>query len=106
MAVKNQTTFKYRPTGEGALFENAVFNQLCGYGDLAYLAKGNEYEVDFILTPQNASPIGLEIKYHPIVDDMRKLEHIARSNGLSDAWLIGRYPTPDFDTFLWGGLIF
>jgi len=35
---------------DGALFENAIFNQLTNYGKLAYLSKRNEYEVDFILT--------------------------------------------------------
>ena len=35
---------------EGALFENAVFNQLRAYGELAYLARGNEYEIDFVLS--------------------------------------------------------
>ena len=35
---------------EGALFENAVFNQLRAYGELAYLARGSEYEIDFVLS--------------------------------------------------------
>lgn len=91
--------------GEGALFENAVFNQLRGYGDLAYLAKGNEYEIDFILTTPNTPAVGLKVKYHPIVNDARKLDRIAKSIDLSNAWLVGRYPTPGFDAFLWGGSI-
>ena len=37
---------------EGALFENAVFNQLRAHGELSYLARGSEYEVDFILGGQ------------------------------------------------------
>jgi predicted AAA+ superfamily ATPase len=92
--------------GEGALFENAVFNQLWNYGALAYLSKGNEYEVDFILTPSDAQPAGLEVKYHPIETDDQKVKRIARKNGFSQAWIVGKYPTPGFEDFIWGGTIF
>ncbi len=92
--------------GEGALFENAVFNQLVSYGRLAYLTKGNEYEVDFILTREGGQPVGLEAKYHPTAADDQKLKRIAKKQGLATAWIIGRYPTPGFEDFLWGGLIF
>lgn len=92
--------------GDGALFENAVFNQLRELGELAYLAQGNEYEIDFILTPPQTSSIGLEVKYHPLASDERKLTRLAQRNGLSQSWLIGRFPTPGFDHFLWGGSIF
>ena len=93
--------------GEGALFENAVFNQLRDYGELAYLSKGNEYEVDFVLTSSaNARPTGLEVKYHPIAADDQKLKRIAQKNGLTQSWVVGRYATPGFTDFLWGGSIF
>jgi predicted AAA+ superfamily ATPase len=92
--------------GEGALFENAIFNQLRGYGQLAYLAKGSEYEVDFVLTPPNAPPAGLEVKYHPVAMDDQKLKRIAQKNGLTSSWVVGRYATPGFEDFLWGGSIF
>ena len=89
--------------GEGALFENAVFNQLRDYGDLAYLTKGNEYEVDFVLTAPNEPPAGLEVKYHPVASDDRKLKRIAQKNGLMKSWLVGRYAPPGYKDFLWGG---
>jgi uncharacterized protein len=92
--------------GEGALFENAVFNQLREYGELAYLSKGNEYEVDFVLSLENGQPAGLEVKYHPIDADNQKIQRIAQKKGLSQAWTVGRYPTPGFNDFIWGGLIF
>ena len=92
--------------GEGALFENAVFNQLVGYGDLAYLSKGNEYEVDFVLTLPGEQPVGLEVKYHPLEADGQKLRRIALKNGFARSWIVGRYPTPGFDDFLWGGSVF
>jgi hypothetical protein len=92
--------------GEGALFENAVFNQLREYGKLTYLAKGNEYEIDFVLTSQNTQPAGLEVKYHPVATENQKLKRIAQKNGLANSWLVGRYSTPGFEDFLWGGLLF
>ncbi len=92
--------------GDGALFENAVFNQLRTYGNLTYLSKRNEYEIDFVLTTPDNSPIALEVKYHPVLSDQKKLIKIQQKNDFSQAWLVGRYPTPEFNHFLWGGLIF
>lgn len=92
--------------GEGALFENAVFNQLWTCGELSYLAKGSEYEVDFIVTPEDGSSIALEVKYHPTLSDHSRLNRIASQSGISESWLIGREPTPGFHDFLWGGLFF
>jgi predicted AAA+ superfamily ATPase len=98
--------------GEGAAFENAVFNQLEGYrreniqdGELSYLSKRNEYEVDFILSQPGKKPVGLEVKYHPIDMDEQKLRRIALKNDFSGAWIVGRYPTNEFNKFLWGGSI-
>ena len=93
-------------TGEGAIFENAIFNQLNNYGELAYISIGNQYEVDFVLTPHNGKPAGLEVKYHPIKSDAQKLKKIAQKHNLSQAWIVGRYSTPGFEDFLWGGSIF
>lgn len=92
--------------GEGAIFENAIFNQLWSYGSLSYLARGNKYEVDFVLTPEEGRPVGLEVKYHPVASDLERLKWIARSNDLLQSWLIGRYPVPGFKDFVWGGMIF
>ncbi len=91
---------------EGALFENAIFNQLHNYGELAYLSKGNSYEIDFILTSGNQKPVGLEVKYHPVDSDQAKLERAAVKQGLTQVWLVGRHPAPGFSNFLWGGNIF
>ena len=92
--------------GEGALFENAIFNQLKAYGELHYLTHGSLYEVDFILTQPGKAPVGLEAKYHPLPTDQDKLDRIAKRHDLAEAWLVGRYPTPGYDRFIWGGLIF
>ncbi len=92
--------------GEGALFENAIHNQLRGYGELAYLTKGNEHEIDFILARENHPEIALEVKYHPILSDDQKLKRLSAKYGLKESWLVGRYPAPEFQEFIWGGLIF
>jgi predicted AAA+ superfamily ATPase len=92
--------------GDGALFENAVFNQLWAYGRLAYLTKGNDYEVDFILDPQIAPPVALEVKYHPVESDAKKLKKIALRHGFERYWIIGKHPTHDFHYFVWGGSIY
>jgi predicted AAA+ superfamily ATPase len=89
---------------EGALFENAIHNQLARYGELAYLAKGSEYEVDFVLKQKN--PVAFEVKYHPTPPDSEKLNRIAEKHGLKQRWIVGKYATPGFQDFLWGGLIF
>lgn len=91
---------------EGALFENAIFNQLRPYGGLSYLSKGSEYEIDFILRTGSNPPVALEVKYHPIAADARKLNRIAQKHNLKETWLIGRYPVAEYKAFLWGGLIF
>jgi hypothetical protein len=48
----------------------------------------------------------LEVKYHPLESDQQKLKRVAEKQGLSASWIIGRFPTPAFKDFLWGGLIF
>ncbi|MCW5860371.1 MAG: ATP-binding protein [Caldilineales bacterium] len=90
---------------EGALFENAVFNQLRPYGELAYLSNG--YEIDFILIPPGAqAPTAFEVKLHPVASDQQKLNRLAANHALPEAHLIGRHPTPAFAPFIWGGSIF
>ncbi|MEW6239431.1 MAG: ATP-binding protein [Chloroflexota bacterium] len=89
---------------EGALFENAIRNQLARYGELSYLAKGSEYEVDFVL--KQKKPVAFEVKYHPTSSDNEKLNRIAEKHGLKQRWLVGKFATPGFQDFLWGGLIF
>lgn len=89
---------------EGALFENAIYNQLRRYGNLAYIAKGSEYEIDFVV--QEKKPVALEVKYHPTLSDSEKLNRIAEKHGIKRSWVVGKYSTPGWQDFLWGGLIF
>jgi predicted AAA+ superfamily ATPase len=90
---------------DGALFENAVFNQLRAYGDLAYLTKGSQHEVDFILT-RGAERVALETKLSPLAADLTRAKRIGSQAGLPEAHLIGRYPSPGMEEFVWGGLLF
>ena len=90
--------------GEGALFENAIFNQLRECGELSYLSKGSQYEIDFIVSNEKDQPTALEVKYHPIYSDDQHLKHVASHNKISKTWVIGYEPTPGFEKFLWGGL--
>ncbi|MBW6474680.1 MAG: ATP-binding protein [Anaerolineaceae bacterium] len=92
--------------GEGALYENAIFNQLRNYGELAYLSKGKEFEIDFILNVENSEATALEVKYHPVETDEKKLKKIANKYKFNNYWIVGRYPTPGFEKFVWGGSIF
>lgn len=89
---------------EGALFENAVFNQLRPYGTVSYLSKGSEYEVDFIVT-QGEQTTALEVKYHPTRSDLEKLNRLAARHSIANAWIIGKHPTPGFTGFMWAGNI-
>ena len=89
---------------EGALFENAIYSQLRRFGNLAYLAKSSEYEIDFVL--QQKKPVAFEVKYHPTSSDSEKLNRIADKHGIKQRWVVGKYATPGWQDFLWGGLIF
>ena len=91
---------------EGALFENAIHNQLRAWGELSYLAKGSEHEIDFIVRREAAGEAALEVKYHPLLSDDQKLKRLAGQYGLAESWLVGKYPAPGFHDFIWGGLIF
>ncbi len=91
---------------EGAMFENGIFNQLRDYGEITYLAKSKDYEVDFVVTPPGGSATGLEVKIHPTVSDQARLIKIAQKNDLNQSFMIGRLATPAFKDFLWGGSIF
>jgi uncharacterized protein len=91
---------------EGALFENAVHNQLRPLGQLAYLGRDSEYEIDFIMMRENDPVSALEVKYHPILSDYQKLKRLASKYGFAQSWLVGKYAVPGFQDFVWSGLIF
>ena len=76
---------------------------------MAYLSRGNDYEVDFVLrraSEAGAADTALEVKIHPVLGDHQKLQRITAAYPLQATHLVGRFPTPGFTNFLWGGLIF
>jgi predicted AAA+ superfamily ATPase len=91
---------------EGALFENAIHNQFRHLGQLSYIAQKREYEIDFILQPEQGLPVALEVKYHPTLADNQKLKRLAARHGFAESWLVGKYPAPGFPDFVWGGLVY
>jgi predicted AAA+ superfamily ATPase len=92
-----------------SVFENAVFNQLRPYGQLFYLSRGSQYEVDFVLRQSSAmgeADTGLEVKAHPLEADRQRLQRVVAGYSVRAAYVVGRFPTPGFTDFLWGGQLF
>lgn len=85
----------------GAQFENTVFCQLRHQGELRYYSLKSGQEIDFILDQK----IALEIKEIPTMSDYQNLVNLAKKAGLSSVRLIGRYASPKFRKYLWGGII-
>jgi hypothetical protein len=55
---------------------------------------------------ENQTTSALEVKYHPILSDKQKLKRLAAKYGFAESWLVGKYPVPGFQDFVWSGLIF
>lgn len=87
----------------GALFENAIANQLIPLGEVNYHQKKTGQEIDFILNQQ----LAIEVKETPGPSDLRTLQSRAESIRIQDTLLFGRYPPGiDFKDFVWGGCVF
>ena len=83
----------------GTKFENAVFNQLRGRGDLRYYSLKSGKEIDFVLNNVAA----LEVKETPAEFDLQDLTRLAAGIDLKNSRLIGRKMPPKFRDFIWGG---
>lgn len=85
----------------GALFENAVANQLAALGTVQYYQSGRSgSEIDFVVNGSQA----FEVKETPTAQDLITLETRARQAGITEVALIGRYrPASGFRQFVWGG---
>lgn len=83
----------------GSKFENAIFNQLRGHGEIQYYSLKNGREIDFVLDGK----IGLEVKETPIEIEQRKLDSLCKMAGLEKGRLVGRYDVPNFGGYIWGG---
>ena len=87
--------------GSGALFENAVFNQLLHHGDIAYYQLKTGKEIDFILNRK----ICFEAKETATEADLKNLKTISTNLNIPDNYVIGRHPMNIFDGYIWGGFL-
>jgi uncharacterized protein len=88
----------FEDIGSGALFENALFNQLRNHGRLAYYSLKTGKEIDFIL-----GGLALEAKESPTSMDIRALKSLSEKAGTKSFRLVGRKEVPGFDDYIWGG---
>lgn len=87
--------------GSGALFENAVFNQLQVKGSIAYYQLKSGKEIDFILNKEAC----YEVKETATESDLKNLMALAKNLSIEDCNVIGRNPAKLFDGYIWGGFI-
>jgi len=87
--------------GSGALFENAVFNQLLHYGEIAYYQLKTGKEIDFILDRE----ICFEVKETATEADLKNLKAISGNLDIDKGYVIGRHPAKLFEGYIWGGFI-
>lgn len=87
--------------GSGSLFENAVFNQLLHFGDIAYYQLKTGKEIDFILNKKMC----FEVKETATEADLKNLNAISGNIDIHNNHVIGRHPVKLFDGFIWGGFI-
>lgn len=71
--------------GSGALFENAVFNQLIHHGDIAYYQLKTGKEIDFILDRK----ICFEVKETATEADLKNLKAISRNLAIDKGYMWG-----------------
>ena len=70
-------------------------------GEIHYCALKTGKEIDFILNNE----IAFEVKEITTQSDLKNLEKLAADIGIKKYWLIGRYPSPSFENYIWGGEI-
>ena len=70
--------------GEGAIFENAVFQNLKKYGKINYYAKFKGAEIDFIVNEK----IGIEVKTHGDANDVKRLGKIAGNIKIKEYYVV------------------
>ncbi|MBL7792786.1 MAG: ATP-binding protein [Saprospiraceae bacterium] len=85
----------------GSKFENAIFNQLRRFGDVAYYSLKTGNEIDFILNIKMA----IEVKETATEAHLKNTINLAKNIGIEQSYVVGRYPHQVFDGFIWGGVI-
>ena len=87
----------------GAIFENAIANQLFQLGTVQFFEQSAGTEIDFILDRQKA----FEVKETCTPNDLKTLKDRSKLLNISNVSVIGRYyPESGFKDFVWGGNIF
>lgn len=71
---------------EAQVFENAVINQLLGYGKVSFYNKRNTAEIDAILDKQTA----FEVKLTGTTQDLSKLSTLSSDLGIPQAFVISK----------------
>lgn len=87
--------------GSGAKFENALYAQLRQRGAISYFSLKSGKEIDFILDEKQA----FEAKETPGETDRNTLSNLAEMAGIKKYRLVGKYLSPGFDGYLWGGSV-
>lgn len=87
--------------GSGALFENAVFNQLHPKGSITYYQLKSGKEIDFILNKEAC----FEVKETASEGDLKNALKLAANLNIKNCSVIGRHPVKLFDGYIWGGFI-
>jgi predicted AAA+ superfamily ATPase len=85
----------------GQKFENAVFNQLKHFGDLAYYQLKTGNEIDFILNKEIAFEVK-ELAYH---NDLNSLKRLSKNIDIKENKVVSRFQGEVFDELIWGGMI-
>lgn len=85
----------------GQKFENAVFNQLKHFGDLAYYQLKTGNEIDFILNKEIAFEVK-ELAYH---NDLNSLKRLSKNIGIKENKVISRFQGEVFEELIWGGML-
>ena len=88
----------------GALFENAIANQLAQAGTLQYFQTSRTgTEIDFILNGKQA----FEVKETPTPHDLATLDYRSKAAGVPKFALVGHHrPASGYRDFIWGGNIY
>lgn len=81
---------------EGALLENAVFQNLKKYGYINYYEKYKGSEIDFVLN----KTIGFEVKIKSSYQDFKKLKKVSQNLGLKEFYIIEKEYTDIPNTIL------
>lgn len=85
----------------GSQFENTVFNQLRHHNNIRYYALKTGREIDFVF----GNDYAFEVKETPTLSSYKKLSILSSTAGLNKFRLIGRYLSPNFMDYIWGGEI-